>query len=76
MGFDVAYGLAVVVTVGDQHHGAACGVGGLGVVAGIAHHQSLGGLRAQDLAGFDQGHGIWFFALKAVAPKYLAELAI
>ena len=66
--------LAVVVTVGHQHHRAAGGAGGLGIVAGVAHHQGARRLGAQGLAGFAQGQRVGFLALKAVAAEHMLEI--
>ena len=48
----------------------------LGIVAGVANHEHLTGLKAQNFACFDQGQWVGLFPLKGVAAKnHLKELA-
>jgi hypothetical protein len=68
--------LAVVVAVGHQHHRAACAASGLGVVAGIAHHQRARRFGAQGCAGFEQGQRVGFLALEGVAPEHMGEITV
>mmetsp|Transcript_2838 Transcript_2838/g.7331 ORF Transcript_2838/g.7331 Transcript_2838/m.7331 type:complete len:289 (+) Transcript_2838:212-1078(+) len=67
--------LAVVVAVGDQHQRAAGGVGGLGVVARVAHHP--GGRRgcAERLAGLQQRQRVGLLAREVVAAEHMPEVA-
>ena len=67
--------LAVVVAISDQHHGASCSAGGLGVVLRVTQHQRVGGHGAQGFAGFQQGQGVGFFAGKGIAALDMAKKA-
>jgi len=64
----------VVVAVGDEHHGAAGGARGLGVVARVAHHERARGRAQQRFAGFAQRQRIGLFGGKAVAAEHLRKV--